>query len=128
MKKFVFAMTVALICMMLVSCGSAQKKENDPCSEVDASNWDQNAKSEAPVTWEEAKKFCEERGMRLPSKNELQSIRCKNNQSIFEDVDTFWTSEEIGGQGSDMVRTFEFRFGRKEAYSKDEQYLVRCIK
>ncbi len=141
MKKFVFVLTIVLVCMMLVSCGSAQRKRNGSVSssengsegteQVEEPHWSEKAAK--PMTWDEAKKHCETLNekdfsdWRLPSKNELLSLR-HGNQSDFGDTETFWTSELVGGEGSEMVRTVEFRFGRKESYSKSQTFFVRCVR
>lgn len=141
MKKFVFVLSVVLVCMMLVSCGSAQKKKGKSVSgsengyeemeQVEEPHWSEKAAE--PMTWDEAKNYCETLNekdfsdWRLPSKNELLSLR-HGNQSDFGDTETFWTSELVGGEGSEMVRTVEFRFGRKESYSKSQTFFVRCTR
>ncbi len=142
MKKIILLSVIFVICLAFVSCGSEQKKKDKSASGsgygtedgeegVEEPHWSE--KAEGPMTWDEAKKHCENLNekdfsdWRLPNKKELLSLR-HGNQSNFGDTETFWTSELIGGEGSEMVRTVEFRFGRKESYPKENTFFVRCTR
>jgi len=143
MKKIILLSVIFVICLALVSCGSGQKKKDKSAAgssygteggeegvSIEEPHWSE--KAAGPMTWEEAKNHCEtlnEKNFsdwRLPTKQELLSIR-NVNQSIFGDTETFWTSEQVG-KGTDMVRTVEFRFGRKESYPAENTFLVRCTR
>lgn len=142
MKKIILLSVIFVVCLTFVSCGSGQKKKDKLASSsayetedgkeaVEEPHWSEKAAE--PMTWDEAKKYCENLNekdfsdWRLPNKKELLSLR-HGNQSDFGDTETFWTSELIGGEGSEMVRTVEFRFGRKESYLKSQTFFVRCVR
>ncbi|MBQ4437977.1 DUF1566 domain-containing protein [bacterium] len=128
MKKFVFVLTVVLVCMMLVSCGSGQMKRKRNVH----GNYAWSEKAEEKMNWDEAKEYCEDldqdayNDWRLPSSEEMRTIYSESNHSnVFGENDTFWTSEEIN---DNRARTFEFSFARKDAVNKSTRFAVRCLR
>lgn len=89
---------------------------------------------EAPnrMNWNDAMKYCQDKGAILPSKKVFKDIWYKNNRaSDLEGFDisvSYWTSDEVLDNKKYAAYPFYFMQGRDTWYYKADRYGVRCIK
>ena len=83
------------------------------------------------MKWEEAMKYCKDKGAVLPSKKIFQELWYKNNRaSDLEGFDisvSYWTRDEVK-DNKHAAYPFYFVQGRDTWYYKADRYGVRCIK
>jgi len=88
---------------------------------------------EAPtrMKWNEAIKYCEDKGAILPSKKVFQEIWYANNKASdlegFNLSVSYWTSDEFEDNKEHAAYPFYFVQGRDTWYYKADRYGVRCI-
>jgi hypothetical protein len=83
--------------------------------------WDIKLDKSREIVWEEAVKYCAQRGMRLPSKEEL--ISCQDELSKLDDKDIY-LKDKIG----QAYRIHQFQSSSLQVRKSYKYLNVRCVK
>lgn len=82
---------------------------------------------EGLMKWEEAVDICEQKGMRLPTPEELRDMAHLKNHILREPCCVFWTSLS-NKKDSDYAYYIDINDGYGNYYHKDIDVRVRCVK
>lgn len=77
------------------------------------------------ATWTEAKEICEEKGKRLPGKDQLKTFSKRADQKL-RNAGVFWSSSQDGEAG--YYFSINFKDGLETSSSGTMKYNVICVK
>jgi hypothetical protein len=94
--------------------------------EIPAKTIEWGAESDKPMTWDEAVKWCEDQGGRLPTVTELlEAYIDEDIRETFCQSNNYWSSTETN---SNFARNVYFYNGNASSSYKDNNYYVRCVR
>lgn len=131
MKKIIF---VSVILTLLLNANDFTKQGALVYDAKTGLKWETNPSSKK-FSWSEAKRYCQDKSMRLPNIDELKSLvdYSKYNPAIRTNLihiktdDYYWSSSEVVSNSSN-VWDVRFKYGDDYWNDKTDKYYALCVR